>query len=334
MIREALFYEQKEGDKVVCQLCPHTCLIPPGKSGICQARVNREGRLFTENYGMISSLAMDPIEKKPLYHFQPGSRILSIGTFGCNFSCPYCQNWRISQEKPRLQEILPEEMVELARKHDSIGIAYTYSEPSVWFEYVRDTAELARKEGLKNVIISNGYISKEALEELLPYLDGANIDLKAFSEGFYRKLCRGRLQPVLENIELLARSEVHLEITTLIITDQNDDLAELEELFSWIAGLKREIPLHLSRYFPTYNLDKPATPVRRMLEAYHLAREHLDHVYLGNLHLTDAGDSYCPRCGYPVIKRYYYKIVNRLQQGRCPDCGQPVYGVYGEVKNG
>ena len=334
MSREALFFEKKEENKVFCQLCPHHCLIPEGKSGICKARVNRGGKLYTENYGQISSLAIDPIEKKPLYHFYPGSQILSIGTFGCNFSCPYCQNWHISQEKPFLQEIIPEETVELARNHGTIGIAYTYSEPSVWFEYVRDTAELARKEGLQNVIVSNGYISKEALEELLPYLDGANIDLKSFSEDFYRKLCRGRLQPVLENIELLARSEVHLEIPTLIITGHNDDLAELEELFSWIAGLKREIPLHLTRYFPAYKLDKEPTPARKMLEAYHLARDYLDYVYLGNLHLDGASNTYCPRCGYPVVKRGYYKIINRLQEGCCPDCGQPIYGTYGGFKNG
>lgn len=328
MIKEAEFYRKLADNKVLCQLCPHQCLIKEGKSGLCKARVNREGRLFTENYGMISSLALDPMEKKPLYHFYPGSKILSIGTFGCNFSCLYCQNWQISQEKPSLKEISAEDLVKLAKSNGSIGIAYTYSEPSIWYEYVRETAELARKEGLKNVIVSNGYISKDALKELLPYLDGANIDLKAFSEGFYCKLCEGRLEPVLENIELLAQSKIHLEITTLLITNYNDDLKELTELFSWIAGLNPGIPLHLSRYFPTYKLDKPATSIKTLLETYHQAREYLDYVYLGNVDLVDGSDTYCPRCGYPVVRRRYYRVVNHLQQGKCPDCGQPIYGKF------
>ncbi|HHU92645.1 MAG TPA: AmmeMemoRadiSam system radical SAM enzyme [Halanaerobiaceae bacterium] len=328
MLKEAEFYQRKADKKVLCELCPQQCLIPEGKRGLCQARVNRAGKLYTENYGKISSLALDPMEKKPLYHFYPGSKILSVGTFGCNFSCLYCQNWQISQEKPPLQEISPQDLVEIGKGHGSIGLAYTYSEPAVWFEFVKETAELARAEGLKNVIVSNGYLSKKALEGLLPYLDGANIDLKAFREDFYSKLCRGRLEPVLENIELLARNEIHLEVTTLLITDYNDSLEELEELFAWLAGINPGIPLHLSRYFPNYRLDKAATPIKRLLDAYHLAREYLDYVYIGNVDLANGSDTFCPQCGYPVVKRRYYHIVNHLREGQCPDCGYPIYGSY------
>lgn len=328
MIKEACFYEKKEDGKVICNLCPHHCSVLPGKYGLCKARVNKEGKLYTENYGMISSLAMDPIEKKPLYHFYPGTRILSIGTFGCNFTCDYCQNWQISQEKPLLKELLPAELVEIAIDKGSKGIAYTYSEPTIWFEFIKETAEIAKKQGLKNIFISNGYINSKVLEELLPYLDGANIDLKAFNKDFYRKLCSGRLEPVLENIELMAKNNLHLELTTLIIRDYNDSSEELKDLFSWIAELNLEIPLHLSRYFPAYKLNKEATSIDKMLEAYQLASEVLSYVYLGNVHMTEGHDTNCPQCGQLLIKREYYQIKNLLKDGTCPKCEEKIYGVF------
>jgi len=215
--REAEYYRKEENNQVKCLLCPHACNISETDNGICGVRRNDNGVLYSENYARISSIGVDPIEKKPLYHFFPGQKILSIGTTGCNFSCSFCQNWRISQEKPELKEMKPEEIIELAKKKNAIGIAYTYSEPSVWFEYVKDTARLAAEEDLKNVIVSNGFINQEPLKELLPYIDAANIDLKSMKNKFYHKYCNGQKEPVIKNIKLMY-GNLHVEITTLLIT--------------------------------------------------------------------------------------------------------------------
>lgn len=284
--------------------------------------------MYTENYGKISSLGMDPIEKKPLYHFYPGSEILSAGTFGCNFSCDYCQNWQISQERPQLKDVSPDQLVKVAEERNAMGIAYTYSEPSIWYEYVKETAEKASEANLKNVMVTNGFISLEPLKELLPYLDAANVDLKAFDNEFYHKLCGGKLDPVLRNIEYLFKNNVHLELTTLVITDYNDSRDELKELFSWIHDLSPDIPLHISRYFPRYKLDKPPTDVEKMKEAYKVAQEYLNYVYIGNVNLEEGSNTICPECGYRVIERNFYNSRGFLEDGECPECGKEIYGAF------
>ncbi|MFW5991834.1 MAG: AmmeMemoRadiSam system radical SAM enzyme [Halanaerobiaceae bacterium] len=325
-MKKAEYYIRENGEKVKCRLCPHGCIIKTGNRGVCRARVNKDGKLYTENYAMLSSIGEDPVEKKPLYHFYPGSRILSVGTFGCNFTCDYCQNWEISQKKPSLQEISPEELLDIVSSSGSIGIAYTYSEPMIWFEYVRDTAKLARKKGLKNVLVTNGFINSEPLKELLPLIDAANVDLKSIDNKFYRELCGGQLEPVQQNIKTIYNSGIHLELTTLIITDYNDTVDEMNKLFSRVADLDRDIPLHLSRYFPHYRLKKPRTSINKMKEAYRLAKEKLNYVYVGNVMIDGAANTYCPQCGAAVIKRRYYNINNLLVEGCCPECGQKING--------
>ncbi|MDN5343952.1 MAG: pyruvate formate lyase activating enzyme [Clostridia bacterium] len=322
-LTEASYYVKLPGEKVECCLCPHTCVIPPGKRGICRVRENREGKLYTRNFGRCSSLALDPIEKKPLYHFYPGSLILSAGTVGCNFCCQFCQNWEIAQEEPETAFITPADLVEKAREVKSIGIAYTYSEPLVWFEFVLATARLARQAGLKNVMVSNGFIRQEPLAELLPWIDAWNIDVKGFSLEFYRKVVHGDYRPVLETAAAAARAGNHVEITTLLVTGLNDDPQQLEELVRWVAAnLGIDTPLHFSRYFPRYRLEAPPTPLATMRRAWEMARRHLHYVYLGNVADPEANNTYCPICGELVIRRTGYRISLPGLTGRtCRACG-------------
>lgn len=327
-MKEAAFYKKLDKEYVKCNLCPHNCTIAPRKRGRCNCRVNKDGRLYSENYGQVSAIGIDPIEKKPLYHFYPGEEILSVGTFGCNFCCGFCQNWQISQKKPEMRKIMPEELVNMAITYDSIGIAYTYSEPSVWFEYIWETSRLAVEQELKNIMITNGYISQIPLEELLEWIDAMNIDLKAFNKGFYQKLCGGNLKPVKETIIKVVDKGVHLEITTLIIPGENDDPDEMKEMFSWLASVNENIPLHLSRYYPRYKMKKPATSIKKIEEIYSLAKEQLNYVYLGNINTPTGGITYCPDCQAEVIIRNYYNIENRLMGNKCPQCGQVIYGQF------
>ena len=282
-MREALYYSKHEKG-LLCSLCPKNCLIKDQETGFCRTRRNVGGTLYAANYGACTSYALDPIEKKPLYHFYPGSYILSIGTWGCNFSCQFCQNWQIAQAEAEFQELSPEDVVEAAKEAGprNIGIAYTYSEPAVWYEFVFDTARLARGAGLKNVLVTNGYISHEPLAELLPYIDAMNIDVKAFNEDFYHKICAGSLAEVKGTVEQAAR-HCHVEITTLLVPGLNDDPEEIEALSAWLASISPAIPLHLSRYFPRYKLDIPPTPLATMEKARDAARHHLQYVYLGNV---------------------------------------------------
>lgn len=286
MSKEARYYLKKAKDVVKCVLCPHECVITPGNKGICRVRLNESGILKTINYGLCTALALDPIEKKPLKNFEPGSLILSAGTFGCNLKCSFCQNWQIAHgEKPISKEIAPDELALLANKYkneNNIGIAYTYSEPLMWYEFVLDTCQEIKKYKLKNVLVSNGYIQEEPLKELLPYLDGANIDVKAFNQRFYPELCQGKLEPVTRTVAKMAES-CHVEITTLIIPEYNDALKEIEELAKWIANISSDIPLHLSRYFPNYRLNLPPTPENTLLKAREVALKYLKNVYLGNV---------------------------------------------------
>ncbi len=283
-MREALYYDKLDSKKVHCRLCPNDCVIPGSKKGACGVRINKGGILYTEVYGKTTGIALDPIEKKPLYHYHPGQMILSIGTKGCNLHCKFCQNWHISQEIDAPTEpVTPEEIVEKAKACGSFGIAYTYNEPFIWYEFVLDTARLARKSGLENVLVTNGYVNIEPLENMLPLIGAMNIDLKSFDEDFYLKVCRGRLKPVLDVVKRSARS-CHVELTTLIIPTLNDSPEEMEKLVGWIYdNLGDKVPLHFSRYFPCCNMDIQPTPVETLKMAERIAKKKLRYVYLGNV---------------------------------------------------
>ncbi len=326
MVKGARFYEKLDRERVWCHLCPHNCKINPGGYGICRVRQNLAGNLYTINYGMVTSGGVDPMEKKPLYHFYPGSNILSVGTFGCNFRCGFCQNWEIAQgESPPARELTPEELVDLAlearEKSGSVGIAYTYSEPMVWYEFIYDTARLAGEKGLKNVLVTNGFVQKEPLLELLPFVEAMNIDVKAFTGDFYRQVCSGRLEPVLKTVEL-AQGKYHLEITNLIVPGMNDSDQEITALVDWLASVDSKIPLHLSRYFPQYEFDEPATPLETMERAYEIASEKLNYVYVGNAWELAKNDTFCPECGALLIDRSGYAVQSKgLDGALCRKCG-------------
>jgi pyruvate formate lyase activating enzyme len=309
-------------------LCPQDCLIAPGKVGFCKVRRHENGKLIAANFGIISSIAIDPIEKKPLYHYYPGKTILSAGTVGCNLACDFCQNWQISREGGDTiaggKVVTPGELAEIAvranREKGSIGLAYTYSEPGVWFEFLEAAMPLIRERGLKNVLVTNAYLNPGPWQELLKWTDAANIDLKGFREDYYRELCHGKLAPVLANIEA-AVGKIHLELTTLIIPGENDQPERVRELAQWIAGLNPAIPLHLSRYFPNYKMTKPATPVETLQQAYEIAKEYLKFVYVGNTGGTN--DTKCPDCGNPWIERSGYR-TKVIAVDKCPKCGHEI----------
>ncbi|RCW49279.1 MULTISPECIES: AmmeMemoRadiSam system radical SAM enzyme [unclassified Halanaerobium] len=325
--KEALYYSRGDNLSVHCKLCPHNCLIKEGKSGICRVRKNEGGRLYSLNYNKISSLAVDPVEKKPLYHFYPGSKVLSVGTYGCNFSCTFCQNWQISQETPVLREYSAEEIIAAAEKEDIKMIAFTYSEPIVWYEYVKETAELAKKNNIKTVLVSNGFIEKDPLEELIPFIDAANIDLKSFNSSFYKKYCGGSLEPVKNTIKIMAET-IHLELTNLIITDLNDSREEIEKITDWIASINKNIPLHLSRYYPANKLKKKSTDPETLKKAYQTAKRKLSYIFLGNINIAGAGDTICSNCGETIINRSGYSIKNLIKNGKCPYCKTAVNGQF------
>ena len=324
---EAKYYNVYKNKQLKCELCPHHCIIKEDKTGICQVRKNIKGKLKTLNYGKVSALGVDPIEKKPLYHFYPGKKVLSLGSYGCNMSCIYCQNWHISQQKPTLHDYSPEDIVNSAQAKELDLIAYTYSEPIVFYEYMLDIAKLASKKEIKNILVSNGFIEEEALKELTPFLDAANIDLKSFKDEFYKKHCQGGLEAVKRTIKYLA-DKIHLEVTTLVINDLNDDLNDLKKIFKFIAEIDQDIPLHLSRYYPSYKLDNPATDLSLMEEAYQLAKKDLTNVYLGNANLENTKDTHCSNCGKKVITRSGYDVIKNYNKGFCEHCGSKIYGEF------
>lgn len=330
----AKFYQPLEEDgRVHCLLCPQGCRIRDGHKGFCRVRMNQEGKLYTLNYGQVSSYGLDPIEKKPLFHFYPGWDIVSLGTVGCNLRCGFCQNWSIAHGEPDTMEVSPERAVEIAVSQGgerNLGIAYTYSEPLMWYEFVLDTARLVREKGLKNVLVTNGFVNEEPLRELLPYIDAMNIDVKGFTGEYYGKICRGEMEPVLRTVEIAAR-QCHVEITTLLVTDLNDSGEEVGKLAEWLAGISKDIPLHLSRYFPNYELDRPPTPEDRLLKAYRVAREKLHYVYLGNVRLDLGRDTLCPRCGELLIARQGYRgEVVGMSGGHCKQCQEEIPVIIGK----
>ncbi|MDA8146878.1 MAG: AmmeMemoRadiSam system radical SAM enzyme [Thermaerobacter sp.] len=327
MEREAAYWE-RAGERVRCELCPRYCRLKDGQRGYCGVRVNRGGRLWVDNYGRAGALHLDPTEKKPLFHFHPGSSLLSIGLPGCNLGCAFCQNWDLAHGAPPTREVSPQALVAAARRAresapDCVGIAYTYAEPLMAFEYVRDTAAQARGEGLANVMVSNGYVNPAPLAELLPLIDAWNIDVKGFSPDYYRKLCQGKRDPVLETVRTVQRFGAHLEATTLLVTGLNDSPQEVEQVARFLAELSPDLPLHLSRYFPQHKLTLPPTPRSTLEAAREVARRHLRYVYLGNV----VGDEVtrCPACDTPLLSRSGYAVTNlACRGGRCAACGAPL----------
>lgn len=337
-MKEARWYEKVHDNKVKCELCPHRCVISPGRRGICEVRENRDGQLVTLNYGLLSSVAIDPIEKKPLYHFFPGGRILSIGSFGCNLQCKFCQNYEISQVReghlPGGTLLEPSEIAEQAVSiHENIGVAYTYNEPVIFYETMFETAIQVKARGLKNVMVTNGYINPKPLEELMPYIDAFNVDLKANEEHFYHIYTASRLAPVKETLLNIRKAGKHLEITSLIIPGLNDDEGQFNSMVEWIAmELGRDTPLHLSRYFPRHLFTIPPTPEKTLLRLFEIARFHLTYVYVGNLYTQYGQDTRCPSCNSVLIARSGYNVtIKGLQpDGTCRHCNTRVPVIMGE----
>jgi pyruvate formate lyase activating enzyme len=334
-MKEAAWYHPITDNRVVCDLCPHHCRMRDGQHGICLTRVNVGGRLVSENYCRPVSTAVDPIEKKPLFHFYPGSVIFSTGPNGCTFKCGFCQNCDISQKRLHLREVSPDWLVSQAAKNGSIGIAYTYSEPTIWFETIMETGALAKKQGLKNVMVTNGFIEQGPLRELLTVVDAMNIDIKSMNPSFYRRICKGSLDPVLRACETVKKSGCHLEITHLLIPGENDDSSETEALAAFIAGhCGKDTPLHLSRYFPRHAMNHPPTPERLLNQAWGIAKQRLDHVYIGNCSAGNRENTFCQGCGALLISRkgYCVSLSHSLKKDpdtpdknpRCAACGSPL----------
>lgn len=328
-MRKSDYYTKRSDKSVVCTLCPHKCHIQLNNKGKCGVRINSNGHLISDSYGLVSALNKDPIEKKPLYHFFPGSTILSMGSFGCNLKCNFCQNHSISQitHKTQLRSVLqfsPDKIALEAKNLDNnIGLAFTYNEPIVWFEYMLDTASRIKDIGLKTVMVSNAYINSEPLEKLLPYIDAYNIDLKSFDNNFYKQQTGGSLKPVLETLKKISSAGKHLEITMLLIPGLNDDRNIFLRMIDWICdNCGDNTVLHLSKYFPNYRSDIPHTPDNKLIEFYNMAKKKLYYTYLGNTSIAIGRDTICPNCSNIVIERKAY-LINRNglnKQGNCTRC--------------
>ncbi len=333
-MKEALFYEKTDDGRVNCGLCPHNCRgIAEGKTGICRVRKNVGGRLMSLIYGRVASAHVDPIEKKPLYHFHPGSDILSVGTWGCNFRCEWCQNWEISQQEVPTEEVTPAHIAELSGRDGSIGAAYTYNEPSIWFEFVLDCARLVRERGGVNVLVTNGYINPAPAEQWLPLIDALNVDVKGMDDAFYRKHTGGKLQPVLDAC-VQAKKSAHVEITNLVIPTLNDSDDHFHRLGGWVAGhLGKQTPLHLSAYFPRYRMEVDSTPTETLERAFGICSEYLDYVYVGNASTSVGRDTRCKACGATLVSRLGYHVtVKDLKGPRCGRCGAPSGVVTGPIR--
>ena len=331
---EAMLYEKLPDKKVRCNLCPHRCVIQNSKKGICRIRENIGGELFAINYGKLIAQHVDPIEKKPLFHFYPGSTTYSIATAGCNFKCEFCQNHDISQLPVRMNKIIgqdsfPEETLVQAIQLGCESISYTYTEPTIFYEYAYDVAQLAHDNNIRNVFVTNGFITSEALQTIAPNLDAANIDLKSFSDDFYKRICKAKLQPVLETIKLLNQLGIWIEVTTLVIPRLNDTEQEFYSIAEFIMSISREIPWHISAFYPAYKLKYlPPTP----LEVLNRAREiglktGLHYVYLGNVTNHGNADTRCPECGQILIERINFRTIeNKIRNGYCQYCGRGIAG--------
>ena len=319
---EALYWKQKGDGAVQCDLCPIHCSLKEGKTGVCMAKKNIGGRLIATTYGLTVAFNYDPIEKKPLYHFRPGTSILSLGPNACNLACGFCQNFHISQKQAPTQNITPELVVASASADNCGSVAYTYTEPLMWYEYLLDTAQVVRDAGLKNVLVTNAHLEPEPFDRLLPLIDALNVDIKSMDGSFYKKICRGKLAPVLRNVEK-AVGKAHVEITNLVIPGLNDTDGNFDSLAKFLAGLDTFIPLHFSRYHPMYKLDTPPTPVETLLRAAEIARQRLKYVFVGNVDVPGYNDTLCPFCGAMLISRkHYIGVTVGLKNGHCLKCGK------------
>ncbi|UCB57307.1 MAG: AmmeMemoRadiSam system radical SAM enzyme [Candidatus Omnitrophota bacterium] len=333
--REALYYSKIDDKTVQCELCPRRCLLREGARGACRVRQVRGGKLYTLVYGNPCAFHIDPIEKKPVYHMLPASTSFSIATAGCNLRCKFCQNWTISQRPPEEThnvEMMPHQVVELAVRNDCSSIAYTYSEPIIFYEYMLDTAKLAKEKGLKNVMVTAGYINEEPLRELCKYIDAANVDLKGFDKKYLRKVCGQELEPLLEALKIFKEEGVWLEITNLIVPTLNDDMETIKKMCIWIKdNLGEETPLHFSRFTPMYQLKNLYhTPVATLEKAKQTAEEAgLKYVYIGNVPAHSASNTYCPDCEALLIERIGYTIAhNNILEGKCKFCARTIPGIW------
>lgn len=332
MIKEAMLYDKLKGNKIRCRVCSHRCIVADGKRGFCRVRENRNGTFYTLIYNTVSSEAVDPIEKKPLFHFHPGTLAYSLGTIGCNFRCKHCQNWTISQidiDKAYTVEITPEEAVQKALAAGARTIAWTYNEPTIWYEYTYDCARLAKEAGLATAYITNGYITAEALKHISPYLDAFRVDIKAFTEDFYRTIASAKLAPVLESAKLARESGMHLEVVNLVIPGHNDSSEEIRNMVKWIhENLGPDTPLHFTRFHPQYKMsDLSPTPVQKLEEAHRIATEEgMKFVYVGNMPGHGYENTYCPKCGTLLIKRNAFSLLeyNITPKGTCPKCEETI----------
>jgi len=334
-MKKAILYEKLKDNKVRCEACYHHCLISDKKTGICGVRQNIDGDLYLLVYGRAVSVNIDPIEKKPLFHFLPGQKAFSLGTMGCNFACDFCQNWEISQIPRNIdlihagEEWEPKKIVKYCKDNKIPIIAYTYNEPSIWAEYALDTMKLAKKEGIKNIWVSNGFMSEKSLNLIAPYLDAINIDLKSFSNNFYQKICKGQLNPVKENIKKIWKMGIWKEVTTLIIPGLNDSEKELKQIAKFLVKISKDIPWHISAFYPCYKmLDIIPTPEETLISAYEIGKKAgLKYVYTGNIPNSNYESTFCPKCSTLVVERWGMEVLeNNLKNGKCPKCKTKIQG--------
>ncbi len=331
MIKEGVLFDRLPDNRARCRVCSHRCIVGEGKFGICGTRKNINGKIHTTIYNTVSSEAVDPIEKKPLYHFLPGTHSYSLGSIGCNFRCEHCQNWNISQVSPEeayTRNITPEEAVKRARDSGCKSISWTYNEPAIWHEYTYDSAVLAKKAGLKTIYVTNGYITEEALRRIAPYLDAYRVDIKSFSEDFYKKICGARLAPVLESTRLARELGMHIETVTLIIPTKNDSIDEIIRIVRWVHdNLGPDTPMHFTRFHPMYRMeDTYSTPVETLERAYDIAKnEGMRFVYTGNVPGHKYENTYCPKCNNLLIERKGFGVGEiRMRDGKCQECGERI----------
>ncbi|MGD9109528.1 MAG: AmmeMemoRadiSam system radical SAM enzyme [Phycisphaerales bacterium] len=335
-LKQAVLWDKDQNNKVRCKLCNHCCVIDNGKLGVCSVRKNIDGILYSLNYDKVCAANVDPIEKKPLFHFQPGSASFSVACIGCNFRCSFCQNWQISQAalgggRIEGQSVSPQQIVAGALRSNCKSIAYTYTEPTIFMELCAETGALAKEKGLANVFVSNGFMTKEAIDFTAGWLNGINIDLKSFSDDYYRRLCKARLQPMLDNIEYIAKeTDMWLEVTTLVVPDENDSDEELKQIADFIVGhAGPDVPWHVSRFIPQYKyLDSRPTPIERIEKAEEIGkRAGLHYVYPGNIPGSKSESTFCHNCGKLLIERHGYHIgADAIDNSRCPDCGTSIAG--------
>lgn len=334
--KDALFWEKQENKTVRCLLCPRKCFIPEGKRGFCGVRINKKGELFTLAYNNPVAIAVDPIEKKPFFNVLPGTSAFSLSIAGCNMRCLFCQNWHISQKTPDETinyDLSSKDVINLAKKYNCPSVVFTYTEPTIFYEYMLETAKLAKKSGLFVGMHTCGYINPEPLEKLLKYMDFVNVDLKSFSDEFYNNICGGtHLEPVLSTLKTVKNKGIHLEITNLIIPTLNDSEEMLRKMCVWIMeNLGQDVPIHFSRFHPQFKLKNlPSTPVETLKKAYRIAKEiGLKYVYIGNLPGIKEESTYCPKCGEIIIRRVGYSILEKnIDKGRCKSCGERIQGVW------